>query len=695
LHPPHGRHVPGRDSTNVDYENYLRPIDEIQSAVKSLAKDYPSAAERAAVFPSGTYTLQLTRTDYSVFTVTLTQSALVYPAVPRFSNLLSMEIGAGQDLKLDWQTGSDATADDFVVLQASGLNPSSFETWEFQTAWPGQAGALRGLATTATVPGSLLKPNDIITVVLTHFRVSDRQTTPDGLTLVGSSTAVSTVLSVPDQPQGGDVARYRLLSSRSLRQDDQSAPAASANGGFAFEASALAVAQDRLTNVLLGLPLGATLNLQPDGDHVLWQTNLVFDTEGQLLAAAPSGDYKWTFASLGAGTQTATTAAGAASAWPAPLTVVNWPDLQTNSFTKEVVVRWTEPPGALGSDLIEFIVSAPSGEVAYRDPDDAKGEQPLSGTDTQLTVRANTLIDGVDYEGRLRYLMQFFSLGDWNETGKASLARGMANAINRAEARCSENFAPGEFAVMIGRDRQALQLGLDQYAPEALDSEKVLDRVSRCLRFELKLESIIDVPGKWVEQVRSAQLRFRWDKKDISEGGIYLRPEGSANLDLVSWDFYKEKVRPVTGSGSFEGIWLKLSSDTQEEDSPPDEANPCLAPPASKPPSSVTAFFNVMDPINGMSVKDANGVWWLIDIPVGAGGRWASAFKEAHLQDWVGLPDLDGNEMTGFRFENWEVEGGEVFATREFTGPIETSQGRATEITYLELRHVPQPSTTP
>jgi hypothetical protein len=296
---------------------------------------------------------------------------------------------------------------------------------------------------------------------------------------------------------------------------------------------------------------------------------------------------------------------------------------------------------------------------------------------------------------RWSYLSQFLQLGDWNETGRRSLAQGMANAINKAEARCGQNFAPGEFAVMIGRDRQALVLGLESYAPDALNSEKVLDRISRCLRFELKLESIIDVPGQWVEQVRSTQLRFQWDKKDISEGGgIYVRAKDSGNLDLVSWDFYKENVRPSIGSGSFKGIWLKLTSDAREE-SKPDEANPCLVAPPSQPPSSMQCFFKVEEPLKGMDVRDADGKWHFIEIPNDAGGRWGSAFKEAHLEDWVGLPDLDGNEMTGFNLQDWEMGGGEVFATKEFTGPIEISEGRATETTYLELRHTPEPSTAP
>jgi len=1166
-----------------------------------VTRGYPADSARGAVFPSGSYTLRETRTDSSVVTVTLTQSTAAYPAVSRFISLDSLPIAAGRDLRLDWEKSSDATADDFVVLKASGVNSRSFETWELNTPWPGQPDALSGLATSTTVPGDLIKPNDIITLVLTRFRINDRQTTSNGLTLSGSATAIAATISVPDQPEGNDVAQYRLLAARVLRQDSPSTLIVPDRGGFLFEASAWAVSQERLTNVTLGLPAGGNLQLQPSEDQISWQTNLVFNTEEQLGTVLPPGTYYWTFTGAGAGIQRATTTAGQADSWPTPLSVGNWSGLQTNSFTNDAVVHWTTPSGALPSDRIELIVAGPDGAMVYRNPDFSKGDPPIPGTDTQLTIRAKKLIDGVDYEGRLRYIhylaedthslsgatgwvarcvetrfplgsrvafplevltsdlpagevgsrysvqllgnrgrrpyswsatagslpqglrlntngvisgvpaakgtypivitatdaigqntgkamrldivgelkpleiassalprlvagiyyfaeltirggvepyqwsiasgrlpaglelqgccgiiagdpvesgefafelrlqdgagqvqqrafalsvppealapplkinacssrgegdltlaltgqegdpitvqssddlsfwsnvlstnlpkdgtvrlvappgerkffrarfghdrpnpnpvlvrpalaanrfveeltytnpvslsltndsgivlqldvpanalaqperirmslvqgiadlplnsllwavefqpdglsllqqgtltvtfpagipadavsfaygtegrdchlnpalslngkvvlpIQHFSgagqgqgtkkqaadlsnrppclpmyageaevaailqdtypapappellqavmkqwfdqsvlpnlkkaekddasldaatteflrwsylnrllcLGDWNETGRQSLARGMANAINKSQARCASNFDPGEMAVMIGRDRQALLLGLEQYLPDAFDSPKVLDRVSRCLQFELKLDSIIDVPGKWVEQVRSAPLRFRWRKEDIAEDGMYVRAEGSANLDLVSWDFYNERVRPSTAGGSFKGMWLKLTMPPQEKGSPPDPENPCPAPPSSKPPSAVGCFFKADDPINGMYVRDVNGTWWFESIPVDAGGRWGSLFKEAHLQDWVGLPDLDGNEMTGFYFRDWEVSGGQVFATKEFTGSVETSGGRAVETTYLELRHTPQPSTAP
>src|SRR5579864_681690 len=53
-----------------------------------LTRNYPSDEARAAVFPSGSYTLQLTGTDNSVVTLNLKQSDSAYPAGPRFSNLL-------------------------------------------------------------------------------------------------------------------------------------------------------------------------------------------------------------------------------------------------------------------------------------------------------------------------------------------------------------------------------------------------------------------------------------------------------------------------------------------------------------------------------------------------------------------------------------------------------------------------------
>jgi hypothetical protein len=85
---------------------------------------------------------------------------------------VSTDRKSGLDLKLVWQPGGDAQADDFLLLTFRGVNMQTGTGWTFQTPWPGQTGALSGKATTTTVPGSLLKPKDTLLVNLTSYRAS-------------------------------------------------------------------------------------------------------------------------------------------------------------------------------------------------------------------------------------------------------------------------------------------------------------------------------------------------------------------------------------------------------------------------------------------------------------------------------------------------------------------------------------------
>ncbi len=363
-------------------------------------QDYFMAGQRAAEFPPGAYALHFTRADDSTFTVNLTQSAPASPATPKFLNLRATPLTAGTDLTLNWQPGADATAEDFTMLtvMAAGTNG-----WQYQTPWPGQPGALSGRATTATVPGHLLKPKDYLMVRLICYRAAYHQTTSDGVALAGSATAVMTTMQVPDQPQDSDVAQYRVLTERVFAQDGPSLPAAASPGGFEFEAAAWAQADQRLTNVTLQLPEGAKLFLPENADQILWQTNLVFEREDQLLAGTPAGAYQWTFEGVAQGRQSATSSL-AVSAWPNPLTVDNWLAMQTNSFTNDVTLFWLPVVGALATDQIELAVLDAGQNVLYRAPDYAAGDSPVPGTAASLTIPANKLVDGEDYEARLRYL---------------------------------------------------------------------------------------------------------------------------------------------------------------------------------------------------------------------------------------------------------------------------------------------------
>ena len=390
----------GGQAVTPGNQSYAVPADS-QGAY--LSEDFPAAAARDAEFPPGAYSLSVTGANAFSATVSLTESPAAYPAAPSFPPTLMLEgIPAGQDVPLSWQPGADARAEDAVMVALEDANGGFL----FNTPWPGQPGALSGLAANATLPGSALTPGNVLELKLIVFRIASSQTLPDGdgLAMAGSATAVSEIVTVSSAPEGNDVAIYELLEGRDFSQLSQAVPVPDTNGPYAFEASAWASAANRLTNATVAPPGLSPMPLGPVGSSgLLWRTNIAFGQEADLSAAFPAGVYSWAFDGTADGLQTAS-AALAAGAWPQPLTVANWSACQTNSFTNDFVVRWSAPANASTNDYVEFVVLDAAQDEAFRTPNYGAGESPMPGASTQVVIPANTLYDGLDYEAQLRYV---------------------------------------------------------------------------------------------------------------------------------------------------------------------------------------------------------------------------------------------------------------------------------------------------
>jgi len=357
-----------------------------------------STAAQTVRFPVGSYSLRVTNADNSAFTVGLTQSAPAYPTTPQFPpSLWGPPLPAGVDFQLSWKLGSDAQAGDWLVLRVQDTGGGGFET-----PWPGQPGALSGLATTYTVPGNLLHPNTDLLLTLTRYRIAFEQPLSSGrMALAGSASAVTATLIVSQSTEAAEVAQYRLLAGQVFTQDGDSPPSTPAPSGFAFEPSVWAATNNGIYKVTLALPGGAALALPESGNEILWQTNESFASEAGLWAAAPPGAYVWTFSDQA---KTATNTLGAGP-WPPPLAIANWTALQTNSFTNDVIIRWSPPVVASTNDQVELAVLDVLQKVVFRNPDYSSGGVALPGTTNQVTIPAGTLTDGQDYQARLRYIL--------------------------------------------------------------------------------------------------------------------------------------------------------------------------------------------------------------------------------------------------------------------------------------------------
>jgi len=363
-------------------------------------EDFMNASQRAAEFPDGIYAMAFIRADGSSYRVDCLQATAPAPEHPRFLGLPREDLKAGTDLQLTWEPSPGLGPDDFQILTVRAFNFAAASGWMYLTPWFGQPGALSGLSTSVTVPGSLLKPGDFMTVTLTVYRVVQRETAADGVALAGSATGISTTMNVPDEPHDSDVVRYRVAHTRIFQQEGASAPVSVSERGFEFVASAWGRDSGRLTNVTLLLPTGSQPGFVASPGSLLWEARSSHATEAELLAAAPPGSYPWWFEGTAQGSQTApmTVALGT---WPGPVSVANWDAIQTNSFTNDVVLRWTPPAGITTSAQIEFSVADADGSIVYRRPSDEGDDAIIPAIAGELTIPADSLQDGDDYEGRL------------------------------------------------------------------------------------------------------------------------------------------------------------------------------------------------------------------------------------------------------------------------------------------------------
>jgi hypothetical protein len=367
-----------------------------------LVEDFASTVQRTLQFPSGSYSLRLTKADQSELTVPMTQATAVYPAAPKLiGDILQMQVPAGANFDLQWELPTDARTDDFYRVAVNGMT-----NWVLSTAWPGQPGALSGLATNVALPGAKLKEDDILTIHISRYRVASKQTLSNGqgTSLAGSvsGTYVTVYVVAGTETPLTDVASYQVGCGRISTQTGDAPPTLLPANAFQFEALATAVADAALTNVTLRTPSGALRQLsQPTAATWLLRSN--YSAESSLRQGFPAGNYAWAFGGTNTGEQRATNTV-VAGTWPDTLKVNNWPWLQTNSFTNAWVLSWASPAGAAAADRIEFSVATPSGAILYRQPDYQAGDSVIGGTATQMTIPADVLNDGEEYEGRLRYL---------------------------------------------------------------------------------------------------------------------------------------------------------------------------------------------------------------------------------------------------------------------------------------------------
>jgi hypothetical protein len=277
--------------------------------------------------------------------------------------------------------------------------------------------------------------------------------------------------------------------------------------------------------------------------------------------------------------------------------------------------------------------------------------------------------------------------GRYGEKAREMILKGYRNAMNKAHARCVLEHKIEEGTEMVRLDRDLETLGLGG------NLEAVVERISRCQRFELQLESMIEVDAAH-EHVRSGRAVYQLDATTLAfTGGI------RTNLLLVSWEIDAangQRLRPITSRQKLVPEYLEfLYPDPPDPASkPPDDECKPKEEPLPKPTDLHAGFSLSGDPVSGVEVMDNQGRWHVPPAPMPAGSFqfWEPYFRMAHPKEYGQWPIPKAGDYIGYRIgPGWHIFGGQLYARITFSGPITAAGGNATEDTVLELFHAPLP----
>lgn len=274
------------------------------------------------------------------------------------------------------------------------------------------------------------------------------------------------------------------------------------------------------------------------------------------------------------------------------------------------------------------------------------------------------------------------------------LARGYANAIVKAHVRTVTEKDPWVAVKIIEYARAAVFLGLDGLLPQYLSVEAAVERFERVWRFELEVESIIDVArydgSHFVTQVRSGRcpIEFNGDKPNRWE----LLKGSRTNINLVSWEYIMpngSRVRPVIEKGWLQTLGLWIDPIYEKETGTSGETD-CRQPKAPKFPidARIITTFNVGDPVKTMQVQTKDGSW--ITQPVG-GSSWELLLQGLHAMNGEYISSGEFAENVFVIGKKWRYVGGTPFAEAPFEETRTFTEGSATERTLLELFFAPKP----
>ena len=190
-----------------------------------------------------------------------------------------------------------------------------------------------------------------------------------------------------------------LAKARILAQNDATAPAVLAMGGYYLDA-AIAVAApgfETITAPQLKLPAGAAQNFTPNSAGDTLSLRTAFDSQAALEAAYPAGNYAFTGTDSVFGSFN-TSLALPATAFPVAPQIVNFTAAQAVDSSQDFDLNWSAFTGGIADqDYITLTLEDDQGNSVL-------DQEQIPTTDTSITLSAESLAPGKTYYGTLSFI---------------------------------------------------------------------------------------------------------------------------------------------------------------------------------------------------------------------------------------------------------------------------------------------------
>ncbi len=294
------------------------------------------------------------------------------------------------------------------------------------------------------------------------------------------------------------------------------------------------------------------------------------------------------------------------------------------------------------------------------------GVQPeLSAAETDDAVLDDALIAYFQWARQLALLgIDESKFSKENQSALNSIVTGLKNAIDRAYDRCVNNHDASEVAVMLRRAKLAAMLGLDKRP--GLDLNSVADKVFKCARFELDLDSTI------AEETSAGPIRSHVRAKipltiDPSTG-LWTWFSGKSTLEFVSIDWSQPNSNctlSAVGNSSTIDVLARLDLNIKENAHP-----------------DVTVIINPNKPSATLTIA-CKGVSRSLQLDI-----WAPGWSILH-QNELACGGASGPGC-GYVIRDWVVLGGEIFATKPYERSVSVGKAQINETTTLDLKHTPR-----